>query len=132
MDVSRVTATKYGRRIAKGDLMSNGFVWFHNNSENPGDSIKFYEKLLGWKPADGPPGMTMFAGDKGPFAGVGPKDGKVAGWIPYAQVDDVDAATKRAVKLGAELLKEKTRGPAGEFSIVRDPGGAAVALWQKA
>ena len=51
---------------------------------------------------------------------------------PTQQVDDVDAATKRAVKLGAEVLKQKTRGPAGDFSIVRDPGGAAVALWQKA
>lgn len=112
--------------------MSNAFVWFHNHSENPQDSVKFYEKLLGWKPADGPPGMTMLAGDAGPFAGVGAKEDKLSGWIPFAQVDDVDAATKRAVKLGAQLLKEKTRGPAGEFSVVRDPGGAAIALWQKA
>jgi hypothetical protein len=56
----------------------------------------------------------------------------VIGWIPYAQVEDVDAATRKAQKLGATVLKEKTRGPAGEFSIVRDPGGAAIALWQKA
>lgn len=108
------------------------FVWFHNDSDDVPASISFYEKLLGWKSADGPPGMSMFAGDGGPIAGIGAKDGKVGGWIPYAQVDDVDAATKRAVKLGGEVLKAKTRGPAGEFSIVRDPGGAAVALWQKA
>jgi predicted enzyme related to lactoylglutathione lyase len=76
--------------------------------------------------------MTMFAGDKGPFAGIGQKEGRVSGWIPYAEVDDVDAATKQAVKLGAEVLKEKTKGPAGDFAVVRDPGGAAVALWQKA
>lgn len=112
--------------------MSEAFVWFHNGSEKPSDSVAFYERLLGWKRAEGPPGMTMFAGETGPFAGVGAKEGRVAGWIPYAQVEDVDAATKRAVKLGAELVKEKTRGPAGEFSIVRDPGGAAIALWQKA
>jgi predicted enzyme related to lactoylglutathione lyase len=35
--------------------MSNEFVWFHNGSDKPGDSIAFYEKLLGWKSADGPP-----------------------------------------------------------------------------
>jgi predicted enzyme related to lactoylglutathione lyase len=112
--------------------MSNTFVWFHNSSEKPQDSSAFYEKLLGWKPSEGPGGMTMLAGANGPFAGVGDKQGNINGWIPYAQVDDVDAATTKAQGLGATVLEPKTRGPAGEFSIVRDPGGAAIALWQKA
>src|SRR5215470_14121984 len=111
--------------------MANVFVWFHNGGDAPVESAKFYEKLLGWKPAEGPPGMTIFAGEAGPFAGVGAKEGKVASWIPYAQVDDVDGATRRATQLGATVLKERTRGPAGEYAIVRDPGGAAIALWQK-
>jgi len=111
--------------------MSEAFVWFHNSSTNPSSSVAFYESLLGWQPAEGPPGMTMFAGEKGPFAAVAAEDGMV-GWIPFAEVSDVDAATKKATGLGATVLKEKTRGPAGEFSIVRDPGGAAIALWQKA
>ena len=112
--------------------MSNTFVWFHNSSENPKESTRFYEKLLGWAAADGPPGMTMFAGEKGPFAAVAAKDGKVGGWIPYVQVDDVDAATAKATKLGADVIQARTRGPAGDFTIVRDPGGASIALWQKA
>lgn len=112
--------------------MSQAFVWFHNNSGKPAESAAFYEKLLGWKPSSGPAGMTMFAGEAGPIAGLGAKDGDEAGWLPYVSVADVDAATKKAIKLGAVLVKEKTRGPAGEFSIVRDPGGATIALWQKA
>jgi len=112
--------------------MTPGFVWFHNSSTNPSDSSTFYEKLLGWKASEGPGGMTMLAGESGPFAGVAQKDGGDAGWIPYAQVDDVDAATKKAQRLGATILSAKTRGPAGEFTVVRDPGGAAIALWQKA
>ena len=56
----------------------------------------------------------------------------MVGWVPFAEVADVDAATAKATRLGATVLKQKTRGPAGEYSIVRDPGGAAVALWQKA
>ncbi len=111
--------------------MTAAFVWFHNNSGAPEQSKQFYEKLLGWKSAEGPPGMTMFAGQSGPYAGLGEKDGD-AGWLPYVQVDDVDVATSDAVKLGAALVKPKSRGPAGEFSVVRDPGGAALALWQKA
>ena len=112
--------------------MSEAFVWFSNSSKKPNDSIKFYEKLLGWSPTDGPPGMTMFAGDNGPFASVTDLEPEVVGWIPYVQVNSVDSATASARKLGATVIKGKTRGPAGEFTIVRDPGGAAVALWQKA
>lgn len=112
--------------------MSETFVWFHNNSEKPSDSVSFYGKLLGWASSDGPPGMTMFTGEKGPFAAVGKQEAGLVGWIPYVQVDSVDAATKKAEKLGATVVKPKTRGPAGEFTIVRDPGGAALALWQKA
>ncbi len=112
--------------------MSDAFVWFHNGSEKPAEARAFYEQLLGWKPAEGPGGMTMFAGEKGPFASLGAKKQSGAGWIPYVSVDDVDAATKRAVTLGATVIEPKTRGPAGEYTVVRDPGGAAIALWQKA
>lgn len=112
--------------------MSNAFVWFHNGSDKPDDSAKFYEKLLGWKPSAGPPGTTMLAQAASPFAGVGPSEGKAAAWIPFVEVKDVDDATRRAVKLGAGVIKERTRGPAGDYSVVRDPGGAAIALWQKA
>ena len=112
--------------------MSTGFVWFHNGTDNQKDSINFYEKLLGWKSADGPPGLTMFAGEKGPFAAVGSPEGGTTGWIPYAQVDDVTVATKSAQTLGATVLQPKTKGPAGDYSIIRDPGGATLALWKKA
>lgn len=112
--------------------MSEAFVWFHNNSDKPHEAKAFYERLLGWKSSAGPGGMTMFAGEKAPFAGLAARDGDSAGWLPYVEVDDVDAATRKAVKLGGVVVKAKTRGPAGEFSVVRDPGGSALALWQKA
>lgn len=112
--------------------MSTTFVWFHNGSDKPGEAVAFYEKLLGWKSSGGPAGMTMLAQGAGPFAAVMPKNGKVGGWVPYVQVDNVAAETERALQLGAELLEDQTRGPAGTYSIVRDPGGALLALWQKA
>lgn len=112
--------------------MSKGFVWFHNSSDNPAGSRQFYEQLLGWTASEGPGGSTMLAGGEAPFAGLAPKEAGAPGWIPFAEVDDIDKATAAAVKLGAAVLKVKTRGPAGDYSIVRDPGGAAIALWQKA
>ena len=39
--------------------MTEGFVWFHNSSENPVQSSTFYQKLLGWRASDGPGGLTM-------------------------------------------------------------------------
>ena len=112
-------------------MSSEGFVWFHNGSDKAAESVKFYEKLLGWTSSDGPGGLAMLAKGEGPFAAVAAKKGKVAGWVPYVQVDDVAAASKRAVLLGAEMLEDQTRGPAGVYSVVRDPGGATFALWQK-
>jgi uncharacterized protein len=112
--------------------MSEAFVWFHHSSEHRSQSRDFYGELLGWKSSEGPGGMTMLAVEKEPFAGTGEKYGDASGWIPFVQVDDVDAATQKAVTLGATIVKARARGPAGEFSVVRDPSGAAIALWQKA
>jgi predicted enzyme related to lactoylglutathione lyase len=111
------------------------FVWFHHNGTNANDAKRFYETLCEWKASEGPGGMTMLAQSGGPFAALGStKDryGDRDEWIPFVAVDDVDHATKQALSLGAVLLRGKTRGPAGEFAVVRDPGGAALALWKKA
>jgi uncharacterized protein len=115
--------------------MSSPFVWFHHNGRKSKETKKFLESLFAWKASEGPGGMTMIAVDAGPFAAVGSKEERYGDrdeWIPFVAVDDVAAATKRAVTLGATLLREKSRGPAGEFTVVRDPGGAALALWKKA
>ena len=73
--------------------------------------------------------MTMFGGRRGPSRASGRREAPRV--VPYAQVDDVDAAAKRAVTLGAQVLQPKTRGPAGSSSWCatrrRRP-----ALWQKA
>jgi predicted enzyme related to lactoylglutathione lyase len=112
--------------------MASAFVWFHNGSDKPAESITFYEKVLGWAPSDGPNGMVTLGQGGPPFAALARKQGKVGGWIPYVQVEDVGAATRSAVQHGAELLEDNVRGPAGVYSVVRDPGGALLALWQKA
>lgn len=115
--------------------MSSPFVWFHHNGKKPNESKQFFEKLLTFQASEGPGGMTMLAADAGPFAALGSQQDRYGDrdeWIPFVAVDDVDAATKRAVSLGASPVREKSRGPAGEFTVVRDPGGAALALWKKA
>lgn len=39
--------------------------------------------------------------------------------------------TAKAVALSAEVVTPKTRGPAREYVVARDFGGAAIALWQR-
>ena len=114
--------------------MSSPFVWFHHNGKKPNETKKFLESLLSFRASDGPGGMTMLAGGDGPFAALASKEDRYGDrdeWIPFVAVEDIEAATTRAVALGASLLREKSRGPAGEFTVVRDPGGAALALWKK-
>lgn len=115
--------------------MASPFVWFHNNGRKPNETKSFLESLLGVQWSQGPGGMTMLATSAGPFAALGGKESRYGDrdeWIPFVAVEDVDVAAERAVGLGASLVREKSRGPAGEFTVVRDPGGAALALWKKA
>jgi len=115
--------------------MSAPFVWFHHNGSKAAENTAFFDRLLDWRAAEGPGGCRMLAGDAGPFAALGsPQErfGDRDEWIPFVEVSDVEATTERALALGAALVQPKTRGPAGEFAVVRDPGGAALALWKKA
>jgi len=52
------------------------------------------------------------------------------GWLPYVDVDDIRAATARAHNLGAAVLLEPREGPAGWRSVVAEPAGGEIALWQ--
>ena len=51
--------------------------------------------------------------------------------MAYVNVDDVKAATAKAKSLGAKVMKDvhEVKG-AGSFSIITDPTGAMLGLWQ--
>ncbi len=52
-------------------------------------------------------------------------------WLAYVQVDDLKAATSKAKSLGATVMKDAMEVPgAGSFSIITDPTGAMLGLWQ--
>ena len=110
--------------------MTTPFIWFDHRSDAPSAAATFYETLLGWaRPKSAPAGMTAF-GDEKPWSGMVASEGIPAGWLPYAKVDDLDAAVQRAESLGASVVKARTRGPAGDFVVLTDPAGANIALWQ--
>jgi predicted enzyme related to lactoylglutathione lyase len=92
----------------------------------------FYSELFGWKAEEertplGP--YTMF---QDLSVGILGNSGDTpATWVPYVSVADLAQSTRRARELGAQVLHDSVAIPQGTFSIVRDPTGAVLGLWQK-
>lgn len=111
------------------------FCWTELLSTDPAASVKVYQELFGWKAQGkdmGPMGTyhVMLRGEQ-MAAGImkTPVPGKAA-WLSYVVVDEVDGATKRAAKLGGQVMMEPADIPEiGRFSVVTDPQGAAIALF---
>jgi hypothetical protein len=56
--------------------------------------------------------------------------GAPSSWVPYVLVSDIEADTKKAESLGATLMVPVTDIGMGKLSILTDPTGAPVGLWQ--
>ena len=99
-------------------------------------SKTFYGKLFDWKLEDMPVGdmtYTMIKVGEGTGGGMmkTPIPGAPSAWMAYVLVDDVKAATAKAKSLGANVMKDATEVMgAGTFSIITDPTGAMLGLWE--
>jgi predicted enzyme related to lactoylglutathione lyase len=118
--------------------MANPFVHVELSTTDPEKAKAFYGKLFSWKMEDTPmPGMTYTMIQPGEGTGGGLMKQMMpnapSAWLPYVIVDDVKASTERAKSLGAQVMKDVTEIPKmGSFSIITDPTGAALGLWQTA
>jgi predicted enzyme related to lactoylglutathione lyase len=60
-----------------------------------------------------------------------PMPGQPSSWLAYVEVADIAASTEKAKKLGAKVMKDVTDVMGmGKLSIIVDPTGAALGLWQ--
>ena len=114
--------------------MANPFVHVELMTDDPAGSEKFYGSLFDWKLED-IPGMdyTMIGVGEGTGGGMmkNPVPGIPSNWMPYVLVEDVSTSTKKAISLGAKVVKEVTEVPGmGWFSVIADPTGAVLGLWQ--
>ncbi len=116
---------------------TSSFCWNELMTPDPEAAKRFYTQLLGWTSREMDMGdagaYTIFtAGDKDvagvmktPDANVGPH------WLSYIAVEDVDSSTKKAEQLGAKPCVPPTDIPeVGRFSVITDPTGATIALFQ--
>jgi uncharacterized protein len=116
--------------------MSNAFVHVELNTTDLDAAKSFYGQLFDWKLQDTPmPDGTYTMINVGQGTGGGmmkhPMPGAPSLWLPYVLVDDIEAATAKALSLGAKSIKGVTEVPGmGWFSIFLDPTGAAIGLWK--
>jgi predicted enzyme related to lactoylglutathione lyase len=116
--------------------MGNPFVHVELMSTDVGKAKAFYGKLFDWKLEDvamGDMTYTMIKVGEGTGGGLmkNPMPGADSMWVAYVNVDDLKAATAKAKSLGATVLKDQVEVKcAGSFSIITDPTGAMLGLWQ--
>ena len=115
--------------------MSNSFVHLELTTPDMAAAKDFYTKLFGWSfsgtiMADGST-YSMFKPTDGPGGGMLSMPGVPTMWLAYVGVEDIHAATEQARSLGATIIRGPHEVPGmGAFTILMDPTGAAIALWQ--
>jgi len=116
--------------------MANPFVHIELNTTDVEKAKSFYGKLFNWKLSDMPMSegaYTMIEVGEGTGGGLmkHPVPGAPSSWLAYVKVDNVSEATSKAKALGATVMKDVTDiGGYGSFSIIADPTGAVLGLWQ--
>ena len=119
--------------------MANPFCHVELATDDPAAAKSFYGDLFGWKLDDMDMGdMTYTMIDVGGEAEVGggimakPCEDAPTAWLSYVKVDDLDTAVERTRSLGGTVVKEKQEIPnMGWFSVICDPQGAYLGLWQQ-
>ena len=117
--------------------MANAFVHVELATTDVDKAKDFYGKLFEWKLDDVDMGDGFTYTTIKPAAGTGggmmkqPMPGQPSSWLAYVEVADIAASTEKAKKLGAKVMKDVTDVMGmGKLSIIVDPTGAALGLWQ--
>ena len=119
--------------------MPNPFVHLELNTTDLDKAKGFYGKLFEWTLEDTKMGekgdldYTVIKVGKGTGGGIMKQliPGADSAWLPYVEVHDIKASTKKAASLGAKVMKDVTEiKDMGFLSIIVDPTGAMLGLWQ--
>ena len=119
--------------------MPNPFVHIELQTKDLPKAKDFYSKLFAWKLEEMPmPGgqgtYTMINVEDGTGGGMfqNPEPNVPPHWLAYVGVDDVRAMTAKAKELGATVCLDVMEvGDFGLMSVIADPTGATLAMWQE-
>lgn len=117
------------------------FNWIDLATTDLRAAKKFYSTLFGLLPLDTHAGpdmvYTMLMLDEKPVAAIYQmtkeqrEQGMQPHWDSYVTVSDVDETTEKARSLEGTVVHEPFDvDESGRMSIIQDPGGASLALWQ--
>jgi predicted enzyme related to lactoylglutathione lyase len=117
--------------------MANPFVHVELATTDVDKAKSFYGSLFDWQLSDvdmgGGMSYTMISVGEGTGGGIMKQmiPNAPSAWLAYVQVDDIRAATDKAKSLGATIMRDVMEVmDAGSLSILRDPTGAMLGLWQ--
>lgn len=106
------------------------FSWVDLVTRDANAAKQFYGALLGWS-FDDLPGHTMCKLNGQAVAAIIQYGDERAYWNIYVAVDDIEETTRKAAASGGTVVQEPFEIPgAGRTAVVKDPSGAALALWQ--
>jgi predicted enzyme related to lactoylglutathione lyase len=114
---------------------SNPFVHLELSTSDLAAAKQFYSSLFGWEFIDndmGPGGIySTFKPSSGPGGGLYSMPGMPTFWMAYVGVADINESTEKAKSLGAKVEREPLEIPnIGWMSVIHDPTGAVIALFQ--
>ena len=123
-----------------GNAAPGQFCWVDLAASDAGAAQAFYGQLFGWtsrkQAANGGGFMRLCRSDQDvgsvyQLSARHLENGVPSHWTPYVRVDDVDAATQRAVALGGEVIVRPfvVEGTA-RIALILDRVGAQVGLWE--
>ncbi|GJM23390.1 MAG: glyoxalase [Planctomycetota bacterium] len=136
-----LSAFQEGKRCGTplGDMDNHAFCWTELMTTDTAGAKAFYTKLFGWEIQDTDMGemgtYTMWMkGDKhtGGCMQLPPEAGEAPPhWMNYVNVIDVNASLAKAMELGATTVVPVMPIPeVGQFTMIADPTGAHVCLFQ--
>lgn len=131
-----------GKRHQGAGIMSEvgALCWTELTTSDPARAEQFYTQLFGWTPKHSAPGAPMeyteFSVNGVEAIGMMAKPPGMAAhipsyWMPYFQVANIEESTAKAKTLGAKVMVGPQAIPGGgRFTIMNDPQGAVVAIYQ--
>ena len=116
-----------------GDHRSGALVHLELHTHDLSGASRFCRELFGWRTER----LECRSGAYHGLALGGALEGGIVEcgarrpiWLPYVEVEQIDATTERGRELGAVVLLEPREGPVGWRSVLAKSECGEIALWQ--
>lgn len=121
-----------GRHVGAGRVNETGcMVWNELATPDVEASIAFYRDLLGWAAEVDATGYATVRVGGRINGGIRPlQEGEAPGWLVYFSTGSCDDATDEVRKAGGTVVAGPVDATVGRIAVVRDPQGAALALYE--